>query len=73
MRGAGRGRCGVRGGGVVTIRRQAGVRRSVTSFFSPPAAVCKGLRFELHHKEEGNYIEKVGGGSEEKGKHGVNT
>lgn len=47
---------GVWGGG--TIRRQAGVRRSVTSFFFPPAALCKELRFELNHTEEGKYTER---------------
>lgn len=44
--------------GVVTIRRQAGVSRSVTSFFFFPAAVCKELRFELNHTEEGKYGER---------------
>lgn len=63
MRGAGRGRCGRKGGGVVTIRRQAGVRRSVTSFFFP-AAVWKGLRFELRHKEEGTLHRKRRRGQE---------
>lgn len=40
-------------------------------FFFSPAAVWKGLRFELSHKEEGNYIEKEEQGRrvvEEKGR-----
>lgn len=52
------------GGRCVTIRRQAGVRRSVTWFFSQQQ-YGRGLRFELRHKDEENYTENEGRGQEE--------
>lgn len=54
----------------MTIRRQAGVRRSVTCFFfffSQQQYGRGGLRFELLHKDEENYTENEGRGREEAG------
>lgn len=48
----------------MTLFSEAGVRRSVTCFFSspPPAAVRKGPRSELSCKDQGKYVERGGGG-----------
>lgn len=48
--------------GIVTLRRQAGVRRSVTSFFPPPlaAAAAAWKRLEKWNKQgEGRENEEV--------------